>query len=69
MLRVSDQPRIEPGRLMRLIDQPGSSYRVSPDHRIHLKLRRSEDAIPEAFGLLELLAPERAAPANVGSAA
>jgi transcription-repair coupling factor (superfamily II helicase) len=69
VLRVSDQPRIEPGRLMRLIDQPGSSYRVSPDHRIHLKLRRSEDAIPEAFGLLELLAPERAAPANVGSAA
>jgi transcription-repair coupling factor (superfamily II helicase) len=69
VLRVGDQPRIDPRALMRLIDQPDSLYRVSPDHRIHLRIRRSEDAIPEAFGLLDLLATRAEAPANVGSAA
>jgi transcription-repair coupling factor (superfamily II helicase) len=69
VLRVGERPRIDPQGLMRLLDQPDSPYRVSPDHRIHLRIRRSEEAIAEAFGLLDLLDPQAAAPAKAGSAA
>jgi transcription-repair coupling factor (superfamily II helicase) len=64
VLQVSDRPRIEPRQLMRLIDQPDSPYRVSPDHRIYLRLRRTGDVIAEATGLLELLSPADAAAAE-----
>ncbi len=66
VLRVSEHARIDPKQLVRILHQPDTPVRVTPDHRIHLKLRKSEDALAEAFGLLELLAPgeEGASPAS-----
>ena len=60
VLQVGEQPSIDPGVLAGLLQQPDGQVRVSPDHRIYLKLRRSEDALAEGFGLLDLLAPEAA---------
>ncbi|MFQ5697075.1 MAG: transcription-repair coupling factor [Myxococcota bacterium] len=57
VLRVGDAPRLDPSRLMPLLDRPGSPYRVSPNHSIRVQIRQIEDLFPEAFGLLELLAP------------
>ena len=58
VLKVGESPRIDPAVLARLLQQPDAQVRVSPDHRIYLKLRRNEDALAEGFGLLDLLAPE-----------
>jgi transcription-repair coupling factor (superfamily II helicase) len=60
VLKVSDAARIDPGVLAGLLQQPDSQLRVTPEHRIYLKLRRSEDALAESFGLLALLAPDAA---------
>ncbi len=57
VLRVSEHARIDPQQLLRVLHQPDTPVRVTPDHRIHLKLRKLEDALAESFGLLELLAP------------
>ena len=55
--KVGERTRIDPAVLARLLLQPDTPIRVTPDHRIFLKLRRSEDALAESFGLLELLVP------------
>jgi transcription-repair coupling factor (superfamily II helicase) len=66
VLRVGESPRIDPGVLAGLLQQPEAQIRVSPDHRIYLKLRRNEDALAEGFGLLDLLAPETSEAATQG---
>ena len=43
-----------------MLAQPDTPFRVSPDHRIYLELRRKEDALAESLGLLELLSPQEA---------
>jgi transcription-repair coupling factor (superfamily II helicase) len=62
VLRVADRTRIDPNRLLRVINRPGSPYRVTPEQRIHLKLRKAEDALAESFGALELLGAEPGEP-------
>ena len=57
VMRVSEHSQIDPHTLVRLLQQPKTPLAVSPDHRIHLELRKTEDALAESFGLLELLAP------------
>lgn len=57
VMRVIQHARIDPHQLVRVLHQPETPIRVTPDHRIHLKLRKPEDALAESFGLLELLAP------------
>jgi transcription-repair coupling factor (superfamily II helicase) len=61
VLRVSERTRIDPTRLVELLQRPGCPIRATPDHRIRLSLRKSEDAVVESFGLLDLLAPEKRA--------
>jgi transcription-repair coupling factor (superfamily II helicase) len=61
VLRASSRSRLDPKRLLALIAQPEMQLRVAPDQRLRLALRRLEDALTEAFGILELLAaPSRA---------
>ena len=62
VLRVGQATRMDPAKLARLIQQPATGVRAAPDHRIRLKLRRAEDALAEAFGLLELLSPSPTGP-------
>jgi transcription-repair coupling factor (superfamily II helicase) len=62
VLRVADRTRVDPNRLLRVINRPGSPYRVTPEQRIHLKLRKAEDALAESFGALELLGLEPGEP-------
>ena len=57
VLRVHEQGRIDPTHLVRLLSQPETPFRVTPDHRIFMSLRRSEDALAESMGLLDLLSP------------
>jgi transcription-repair coupling factor (superfamily II helicase) len=64
VLGVARSTRIDPRRLAYLLDKPGTPLRVTPDHRIHLGLREEGDALAEAFGLLELLAPDAVAGAT-----
>ncbi len=61
VLRVGERTRIDPTRLVELLQRPGCPIRATPDHRIRLALRKSEDAVVESFGLLDLLAPEKGA--------
>jgi len=56
VLHASAQSKLDPKVLLRLLRQPRSPWRVSSNQRIHLKLRKLEDALPESFSLLELLA-------------
>ncbi len=58
VLRVHEKSRIDPSHLVRMLAQPDTPFRVSPDHRIYLELRRKEDALAESLGLLELLSPQ-----------
>ena len=58
VLRVTSQSRIDPARLLQLLQQPDVPMRVTPDHRIHLSLRHPDDALAESFGLLDLLSSE-----------
>ena len=67
ILRVSEHTRIDPKQLVKILHQPGTPIRVTPDHRIHLKLRKPEDALAESFGLLELLAPDEEDAADTGT--
>jgi transcription-repair coupling factor (superfamily II helicase) len=60
VMHVAEHTRIDPHQLLRVLHQPEAPMRVSPDHRIHLKLRKPEDALAESFGLLDLLAPPEA---------
>jgi transcription-repair coupling factor (superfamily II helicase) len=55
---VATRTRIDPGRLVRLLERPGCPFRVTPDHQIRITLRKGEDALAEGFGLLDLLTPE-----------
>jgi transcription-repair coupling factor (superfamily II helicase) len=57
VLRLGERTRIDPRRLAWLLDQPSTQVRVAPDHRVFLALRQPDDALAEALGLLELLAP------------
>ena len=57
VLRVHNGSAIDPVRLAQLLSQPDTPFRVTPDHRIYLRLRRREDALAESFGLLDLLSP------------
>ncbi len=59
-LRVGPRSRIDATRLCALIGRPGTPLRVTPDRRVRLAIRRAEDAIAEAFGLLDLLAAPEA---------
>ncbi len=57
VLGLAESARIDPHCLARLIDKPGTPLRVTPDHRIWLRLRAVEDALVEGIALLELLDP------------
>jgi hypothetical protein len=46
-----------------VIGRPGTQIRAYPDRRIGVRLRKTEDALAESFGLLDLLRP--ADPASV----
>jgi transcription-repair coupling factor (superfamily II helicase) len=59
IFKVTEQTKIDPHRLARILERPGCPLRVTPDHRILSPLRKSEDALAESFGLLDLLAPEQ----------
>jgi transcription-repair coupling factor (superfamily II helicase) len=67
VLRVHEKSRIDPTHLVKLLGKPGTPFRVSPDHRIYMGLRRKEDALAESFGLLDLLTPPDAGPAPAGT--
>jgi len=58
VLRVGDNRRIDPRRLVRLLNQPQTPIRVTPDQRIYMRLRSPEDALAESFALLDLVSPE-----------
>ena len=60
--QVSDEvpTGIDPTRLVRLLDRPGTPFRVTRDQRIHMRFRGPETVIAEALGLLDLLGPEQA---------
>jgi transcription-repair coupling factor (superfamily II helicase) len=58
VVQVAAQTRIDPTRLVALLERPGCPFRVTPDHQIRTTLRKGEDAFAEGFGLLDLLAPE-----------
>ena len=62
VLQVSERARIDPHKLASLLDKPATPLRVTPDHRIYLKLRSEADALAESFGMLELLAPAEGPP-------
>jgi len=55
VLRLGERAAVDPKHLLKLLEQPNSPMRVTPDHRIYLRLRRAEDALAESFGLIELL--------------
>jgi transcription-repair coupling factor (superfamily II helicase) len=57
--RVADRTRIEPDRIIALLQRPGCPIRIAPDQRIMMPLRKSEDALAEGFGLLDLLSPAK----------
>ncbi len=57
VMLASEHARLDPERLLQLIQQPESHIRVTPDHKVHMRLRKVEDALAESFGLLDLLAP------------
>ncbi|MCP4007517.1 MAG: transcription-repair coupling factor [bacterium] len=59
VMRVAEQARIDPRQLVRFIERPGTPIRVTPERQICLALRRSDDSLAEAFGLLDLIAPEK----------
>jgi transcription-repair coupling factor (superfamily II helicase) len=58
VVKADAQSKIDAARLLKLITQPNAPWRVTPDQRIRLRLRKLEDALPESFSLLELLAGE-----------
>jgi transcription-repair coupling factor (superfamily II helicase) len=58
VVKADASSKIDAARLLKLITQPNAPWRVTPDQRIRLRLRRLEDALPESFSLLELLAGE-----------
>ena len=64
-MRERGTARIDPSRLVGLLGKPGTPFRVSPDQKIFLELRRPEDVLAESFGLLELLDPSEAASEGV----
>lgn len=66
VLRVAPRSRIDPKRLLAVLQQPSLPLRVTPDHRIHLELRQPEDSLAEAGGLLELLAPHEPEASQAG---
>jgi transcription-repair coupling factor (superfamily II helicase) len=67
-LRVAPRSRLDPRRLLPLLEKPGTPLRVTSDQRIWLRVRRPEDALAESFGLLELLAPGGATPSAAAPA-
>jgi transcription-repair coupling factor (superfamily II helicase) len=58
VVKADAKSRIDAARLLKLITQPNAPWRVTPDQRIRLRLRKLEDALPESFSLLDLLAGE-----------
>jgi len=59
VLHASAHSKLDAKLLLKLLQQPNAPWRVSANQRIHLKLRKLEDALPESFSLLELLARDR----------
>jgi transcription-repair coupling factor (superfamily II helicase) len=55
VVRLGERAAVDPKHLLRLLGQPDSGLRITPDHKIWLRLRQPEDALAEAFGLAELL--------------
>jgi transcription-repair coupling factor (superfamily II helicase) len=55
VLLLGQHASIDPKHLLKLLEQPETPLRITPDQKIYLRLRRSEDALAEAFGLVELL--------------
>ena len=66
VVRVAERTRIDPRRLVELLQRPGCPIRVTPEHGLRLPLRKPEDALVESFGLLDLLSPEKGAEAEPG---
>jgi transcription-repair coupling factor (superfamily II helicase) len=56
VVKADAKSKIDAAQLLKLITQPNAPWRVTPDQRIRLRLRKLEDALPESFSLLELLA-------------
>jgi transcription-repair coupling factor (superfamily II helicase) len=63
-LRLAEHAPVDPSRIVRLIGRPGTQIRAYPDRRLGLRLRQPQDALAESFGLLDLLEPAGAAPAQ-----
>jgi transcription-repair coupling factor (superfamily II helicase) len=57
VLTVNQQSKIDPSHLVKLLAQPATGFRVTPEHKIFMPLRQREDALAESFGLLDLLSP------------
>jgi transcription-repair coupling factor (superfamily II helicase) len=57
VLQVHEKSVIDPSHLVRLLAQPETLFRVTPEHKIFMSLRTKEDALAESFGLLDLLSP------------
>jgi transcription-repair coupling factor (superfamily II helicase) len=55
VLRAHRDAKLDGQRLLTLISQPQSPWRVTQGNQIHARLRKVEDALAEAQGLLELL--------------
>ncbi len=56
-MRIAEQSKVDPSRLVRVIGRPGTQIRAYPDRRLGLRLRQPGDALAESFGLLDLLEP------------
>ena len=55
VMRLGERSSIDPEYLLKMLEQPGTPLRITPDQTIYLRLRRDEDSLAEAFGLIELL--------------
>ena len=55
VMRLGERSSVDPKYLLKMLEQPGTPLRITPDQKIYLRLRRDEDALAEAFGLIELL--------------
>jgi transcription-repair coupling factor (superfamily II helicase) len=63
-MKIAPRSRVDPRRLLPLLEKPGTPLRVTSDQRIWLRVRKSEDVLAESFGLLELLAPGAEVPSS-----
>ncbi|MEX2205382.1 MAG: transcription-repair coupling factor [Myxococcota bacterium] len=66
-MRIAEQSKVDPSRLVRVIGRPGAQIRAYPDRRLGLRLRQPGDALAESFGLLDLLQPADTASVQEGA--